>query len=549
MRLLNARTITLENFTSENVAPPYAILSHTWGLEEVTLDDLEQENPSRLHGYWKIETACQETCRAGIGYLWVDTCCIDKRSSSELSEAINSMFKWYRSAFVCFAYLHDVEASDYELCQRISTNLDLTSDQEEKIRQTQFAKSRWWRRGWTLQELIAPDELVFYDRAFRRIGSKQDLVRVVSLVSSIDENILLNKISMKDVCVATKMSWAAERKTTRIEDVAYSLLGIFDINMAMLYGEGDRAFVRLQEEIIKSTNDQSIFAWSGFKFENGSLFAPRPSCFKIKHRIIPVQHWNNTTEFTLTNAGLDIPLSLWSSSENPRQDIAGNHLRHRRWIAPLACRYEMNFSGRIALELEETEETGTFVLHPKSERLLVFNTGAESDSSVKKSILIRQEPSVSRIKASNFVFNKKCVVRYKDHPNHFRNQHCYPPGSWNLDRDVFWLKRSTIITGALHLLTRDGWDLILMIGYIRENNDTTVTSWGQEWIALEKFAAGAALEAHCESYQGVEHYSEKRPKVQHLNLPGICRVQANISSCKILEEEVFLVEVSVNERN
>jgi hypothetical protein len=105
MRLLNARTITLENFTSENEVPRYAILSHTWGVEEVTLDDLQRKNHDKLVGYWKIKTACQETCRDGINYLWVDTCCIDKRSSSELSEAINSMFKWYRAVSVCYAYL------------------------------------------------------------------------------------------------------------------------------------------------------------------------------------------------------------------------------------------------------------------------------------------------------------------------------------------------------------------------------------------------------------------------------------------------------------
>lgn len=270
MRLLDARTITLRSFVSKNEVPQYAILSHTWGLEEVTFDDLNGSDPGQLHGYKKIIEACRQTYQDGIHYLWMDTCCIDKRSSSELSEAINSMFKWYQAAAVCYAYLQDVEVSDIESFKNLSSNLNLTSEQEALIQETQFAKSRWWTRGWTLQELIAPSELIFCDKFFRRIGSKKELVRVISVISGIDEAVLLHKLSLKDVCVATRMSWAAKRKTTRIEDIAYSLINIFGIDMAMLYGEGNRAFIRLQEEIIKSTNDQSIFAWNGYNDENGS---------------------------------------------------------------------------------------------------------------------------------------------------------------------------------------------------------------------------------------------------------------------------------------
>src|ERR1700679_3901832 len=105
MRLLTVRTITLESFVSENEVSRYAILSHTWGPEEVTFDDLNGSDPSQLHGYEKINEACQQTRRDGMHYLWMDTCSIDKRSSSELSEAINSMFKWYKAAAVCYAYL------------------------------------------------------------------------------------------------------------------------------------------------------------------------------------------------------------------------------------------------------------------------------------------------------------------------------------------------------------------------------------------------------------------------------------------------------------
>jgi hypothetical protein len=114
--------------------------------------------------------------------------------------------------------------------------------------------------------------LIFFDGAFRHIGSKAEFVRVFSLVANIDEDVLQHKMDLGKVCVTTKMSWAAGRKTTRIEDIAYSLLGLFDINMAMIHEEGDKAFIRLQHEIIKSTNDQTIFAWSGYQYQNGFFF-------------------------------------------------------------------------------------------------------------------------------------------------------------------------------------------------------------------------------------------------------------------------------------
>jgi hypothetical protein len=213
MRLLNARNNTLESFVSENEVPRYAILSHRWGPDEVTFDDLDRSDPNgsdpnQRHGYKKINEACRQTSRDGIHYLWIDTCCIDKRSSAELSEAINSMFKWYEAAAVCYAYLQDVEVSDVESFKNLSSDLNLTSEQEARIQETKFAKSSCWGRGWTLQELIAPsEELIFYDKFFRRIGSKEELSRVISVVSGIEEAVLLHKLSLKDVCVATRMSW------------------------------------------------------------------------------------------------------------------------------------------------------------------------------------------------------------------------------------------------------------------------------------------------------------------------------------------------------
>lgn len=138
MWLINTHTLRLEHFTSGPTLPPYAILSHTWALdeEEVSFSEmmLEVRKPSTVQkpGYAKIEKTCElaRTREPGLQYAWVDTCTIDKSSSAELSEAINSMFTWYRKAAVCFVYLSDLSKDSFSLA---------------------WEECRWWRRGWTLQ--------------------------------------------------------------------------------------------------------------------------------------------------------------------------------------------------------------------------------------------------------------------------------------------------------------------------------------------------------------------------------------------------------------
>ncbi|KAF5591535.1 beta transducin [Fusarium subglutinans] len=279
MRLVNTQTIQLEFVADDNV-PDYAILSHTWEQEEVLFHDMGRDSAKSKKGYAKLESCCRVARENEFLYIWDDTCCIDKTSSAELSEAINSMYRYYQEASICYVYLADISTV------------------------SEIPNSRWFTRGWTLQELIAPSSMIFFDRDWRELGTKTSLVQVLSQRTSIPESILCDSEELETASIAQRMSWAADRVTTRKEDSAYSLMGIFGINMPLLYGEGDKAFYRLQEEIMRVSDDHSIFAWKAIT-SRGGLLAPTPAAFKHSGDIIP---WNPFTPynspFTITNKGV-----------------------------------------------------------------------------------------------------------------------------------------------------------------------------------------------------------------------------------------------------
>jgi len=248
MKLINVKTHVIVDFLGHEV-PRYAILSHTWGEGEVTFGDMREPYTAReMKGFTKIERSCQRAAADGLQWIWIDTCCIDKASSAELSESINSMFEWYGRADICYAYLSDLEWNEQGA--------------------TQLLASRWFTRGWTLQELIAPYKVVFYDRDWRLITTKRKARESISAATRISRGILDHSVALSSIPVAEKMKWAADRQTTRLEDRAYSLLGIFGVHMPLLYGEEGRAFVRLQEEILKQTEDYTLLLW-------GTLFLPQ----------------------------------------------------------------------------------------------------------------------------------------------------------------------------------------------------------------------------------------------------------------------------------
>ncbi|KAI0644177.1 heterokaryon incompatibility protein-domain-containing protein [Trametes meyenii] len=308
MYLLDTTTGALE-LVDDPRKERYAILSHVWQREgEQSFQDIQvlqhglvRRVSSALKGRRngpvsilprtsaKIRNCCEYVRRRGYKKVWIDTCCIDKTSSSELSEAINSMYEWYGLADVCFAFLCDV-----------------TDQADPEKQNSAFCRSIWFQRGWTLQELIAPRSLVFVSKEWRFIGTKANLAHVIEKVTGIPTGILTHELSLNSVSIARRMSWASRRVTKRPEDEAYSLMGIFGVKMSTIYGEGRTAFLRLQEEILKHIHDESIFAWGSIfrvsspgsslrwrqewkdGFDPSVLFARSPAEFFYSGNIEPV---------------------------------------------------------------------------------------------------------------------------------------------------------------------------------------------------------------------------------------------------------------------
>ena len=326
--------------------PKYAILSHKWGPEheEVTFEDLTERTGKNKVGYRKLTFCAKQASRDGLQCFWVDTCCIDKSSSAELSEAINSMFRWYQNAERCYVYLSDVSRSISDRNGRRSWKW-----------KREFKKSEWFTRGWTLQELLAPREVIFYDRQGNTLGTKSEHARWISKITAIDAEALVKAERshgtterLSTFSIAQRMSWASRRITTRTEDTAYCLLGIFNVNMPLLYGEGERAFIRLQEEILRNCCDDSILAW-GLDAEaryplvpdieesssRSPILASSPKDFESCGNLVCATA--RDSPFSMTNLGLEIQLPMVPicSSRSGNTVTAPN--KRAGWIGLLSC--------------------------------------------------------------------------------------------------------------------------------------------------------------------------------------------------------------------
>jgi hypothetical protein len=347
MRLLDTSKFKLYEFNSEE-SPPYAIVSHRWETE-VSYRELQDGSGRRLRGWSKIEGCCAIARSEGLRYIWIDTCCIDKSSSAELSEAINSMFRWYERSKVCYAYLSDVFVKDKE---------------SDTVKQA-FLASKWFTRGWTLQELLAPDEVVFFDHEWVQIGTSSSrwYDRATSGILSRDDGLPIlhrKRILRKDILavtgiqqedfqyplgasVAKRMAWASKRKTTRQEDMAYCLMGLFDVNMPLLFGEGKKAFLRLQLQILQQSDDESIFAWRQNEKILTGLLAPSPANFGDSFNVSRLEYTSRRPYF-MTNKGLHLDLEVYDLPiPNFNKILEGSlvksfeHQIKKFWAAPLNC--------------------------------------------------------------------------------------------------------------------------------------------------------------------------------------------------------------------
>jgi len=245
MRLLRhsgTSDVSLTRFEDEAI-PPYAILSHTWGAdtEEVNFEDLINETGKNKPGYKKIRFCGEQAAKDDLEWFWIDTCCINKANKAEHLLAIKSMFRWYRNAARCYVYMSDVSSPLLETDEE-ATPPPWTSD---------FQKSRWFTRGWTLQELLAPSIVEFFSREQRKLGDKTSLAQQVHEITGIPHS-ALQGVPLSQFTVDERLLWKEHRHTKLPEDGAYSLLGIFDVYVAPIYGEGaEGAFRRLLDEIHK----------------------------------------------------------------------------------------------------------------------------------------------------------------------------------------------------------------------------------------------------------------------------------------------------------
>lgn len=344
MRLINVDTHALENFGPSTLTPPYAILSHTWSTEEVSFADW-QADPSEHEGklgYAKAVEACRQAQQDGLNYVWVDTCCIDKANNTELSESINSMYKWYELAKVCYVHLADVQVEAAEsdgMLPADSAHTSTTSTLRD------LRRCRYFSRGWTLQELLAPHTVRFYASNWTFLGELEGkLAQVISKRTGIDVLLLTHHKKLDDFSIPQKLSWASLRETTRVEDRAYSLLGLLHVSLDMRYGEGDRAFYRLQQEILKQPHGLSVLAWLYTDDKRPTdLLASSPDDFADSSDMIFDASMSLGSEIWTTSAGIKGTVTV----VEPR----GQHTSFEPEFVVLGCHYELSDENMLALRV------------------------------------------------------------------------------------------------------------------------------------------------------------------------------------------------------
>lgn len=256
LRLQGPGEFRLTDDLSDDSIPPYAILSHTWGSEEVIFEELSEGTGKTKAGFSKIEFCGKQAFQDGLQHFWVDTCCIKKSSDAEVTRAINSMFRWYQAAAKCYVYLSDVSAKRDDGQRSLSTSTWLPA----------FAGSKWFTRGWTLQELLAPASVEFFSKEGIRLGDKISLRESIGAITGIPLPALQGHL---DRCsIRQRVSWVHNRTTKEKEDKVYCLLGLCGVFMPVLYSEGEgNALRRLRQEVASARKPQVEKKWSKLQKE------------------------------------------------------------------------------------------------------------------------------------------------------------------------------------------------------------------------------------------------------------------------------------------
>lgn len=437
MRLLHTTHWKLESFPtpSRPQVPPYVILSHRWDEREISF--LEMETIDEHHelkeskSFDKIKNCCKQAAEVGFEYAWIDTCCINKTDDAELAEALSSMYNWYRGSQVCYAYLSDVLSSENPESEGSS-----------------FRKSRWFTRGWTLQELLAPLHVTFFGADWTEIGTKSSLRAVITELTRIDHRTLLVNVT-ENISVAQRMSWAADRETAVPEDRAYSLMGLFGItNMRMRYGEGNNAFRRLQLEILKTSDDQSIFAWrSAHNHHKRGLLAESPSefagCGDIRHYGAD----SDTSAYGMTNKGLRLELPLLERDKETGSFLGVLTCQRKRGDV-----YPDRYPLGIALQRTGGTQSTLFERHPSN---TLVEVREPVDFNVRREIYVK-ERDPSRLNLAQWMTVEEGYTLVVRSP---------PPGEpiiepspnmrWNVSRSQIRLSMEHSGDSGMMILVRD----------------------------------------------------------------------------------------------
>ncbi|KAI1754868.1 heterokaryon incompatibility protein-domain-containing protein [Xylaria castorea] len=384
MRLLETKQYKLTEMNDiPRPFPQYAILSHTWisPKDEITYQDFKHRKGDiendifKQKGWAKLKSYCNRAAKDGWEWAWMDTCCIDKTNPADTQEAITAMFRWYQNAGICYAYLEDVDTSKVLDCPDLvngtfpmNSDLDDVASEDNVADPTSLShmalkaflrKAKWFTRGWTLQELLAPPYLIFVDRAWRRIGTRENWADEIKAASRIEARYLtsFNPTDFTSCSIAIRLSWASYRETTVEEDETYSLLGLFGISLPLIYGEGRlRAFNRLQRELITVYNDDPIFAWKALPLRSGQFpgtlqnghnpgrgfLAPSIREFWDAFSIRSFGFYRNS--FSMTNRGLRINTKRWRRKDDPS-----------KCLIRLNCGVES--SGHIGIPLSHVDDS------------------------------------------------------------------------------------------------------------------------------------------------------------------------------------------------